>query len=245
MHRSGPRSALLHAIVSAWPGLSKGICGRHGPDRWWFAVFLLALSALLLASHGLTLAQQVPPTVEPGTIQKRLERAPKPKAAPPIDIPDTGRLTPPPGAEEIRFVLTDVWVEGNTVYTEEELLPLWEGLLGQEITLTQFYGIAAAITIRYRNDGYILSRAFVPPQEIIDGFTDIEVIEGYIDNVVVEGDPSGPAAQIEDKIEAIKASQPLRAPDRGKFHNCGTQHALNLEEGTLSWPAVPGAPSRL
>ncbi len=171
---------MLDAIVSAWPGIPKGICGRHGPDRGWFAVSSLVPSALLLASHGLTLAQRVPPTVEPGTVQKRLERAPKPKAAPPIDIPDPDRLTPPPGAEGI-----------------------------------------------------------------IDGFTDIEVIEGYIDNVVIEGEQSGPAAQIEDRIEAIKASQPLRAPDRGKFRNCGTQHALNLEEGRLSWAVVPGAPSRL
>jgi hemolysin activation/secretion protein len=133
-----------------------------------------------------------------------------------------------------RFVLTDVLVDGNMVYTEDELLPLWEGLLGQENTLTLFYGTAAAISVRYCNDGYILARAFVPPQEIIDGFTDIEVIEGYINNIVIEGEQSGSAAQIEDKKEAIKASQPLRAPDRGKCHNCGTQYALNLVEGTLS-----------
>jgi hemolysin activation/secretion protein len=90
-------------------------------------------------------------------------------------------------------------------------MPLWQGLLGREITLTQFYGVAAAITVRYRNDGYILTRALVPPQEIIDGVAEIEVIEGYIDNIVIEGDPTGPAALIDDKIAAITDSQPLRA----------------------------------
>lgn len=180
--------------------------GLRGP-----AVALAALLAVLLFSFAPAQAQTVPPAAEPGTIQKRLEPTLQPKAAPPIDIPDTGRAIPPPGAEETRFVLTDLLVDGNTVYTEEELMPLWEGLLGQEITLTQFYGVAAEITVKYRNEGYILTRALVPPQEIIDGVAEIEVIEGYIDSVVVEGDPTGPAAQIEDKIAAITDSQPLRA----------------------------------
>ncbi len=187
-------------------GLAKGLPALRGP-----VVVLAAFLAVLLVSLATARAQQVPPAAEPGTIQKRLEPPPQPKAVPPIDIPDTGRAIPPPGAEETRFVLTDLLVDGNTVYTEEELMPLWQGLLGQEITLTQFYGVAAAITVKYRNDGYILTRALVPPQEIIDGVAEIEVIEGYIDSVVVEGDPTGPAAQIEDKIAAITDSQPLRA----------------------------------
>ena len=175
------------------------------------AVALAALLAVLLVSLAPARAQQIPPAAEPGIIQKRLEPPPEPKAVPPIDVPDTGRPTPPAGAEETRFVLTDLLVDGNTVYTEEELRPLWEGLLSREITLTQFYDIAARITVKYRNDGYILSRALVPPQEIIDGVAEIEVIEGYIDDIVIEGEPSGRMALIEDKIEAIIESQPLRA----------------------------------
>lgn len=156
-------------------------------------------------------AQQLPPAVDPGVIQKRFDEPEPPKAAPPIDIPDIGQSTPPPGANEVRFVLTDLLVLDSTVYSDEELLPLWEDLIGQEITLTQFYGIAAAITVKYRNDGYILTRAVVPPQEIIDGFAEIEVVEGYIDNVVIEGEPTGSMAQVEDKVQAILDSQPLHA----------------------------------
>lgn len=170
-------------------------------------VFALAL----LVSPLDLLAQQVPPAVDPGVIQKRFEEPSPPQAAPPIDIPDIGQSTPPPGANDVRFVLTDLLVLDSTVYSDEELLPLWEDLIGKEITLTQFYGIAAAITIKYRNDGYILTRAVVPPQEIIDGVAEIEVVEGYIDNVIIEGEPSGSMAQIEDKVQAILESQPLHA----------------------------------
>lgn len=156
-------------------------------------------------------AQQLPSTVEPGVIQKQFEPPPAPKASPPIDIPDLGKSTPPPGAAEVRFVLQDLLVIGSSVYEEEEFLPLWEGLRSREITLTQFYEVAAAITIKYRNDGYVLSRALVPPQEIIDGVAEIEIIEGYIDNVVIEGEPTGPASMIDDKVQAILDSQPLHA----------------------------------
>ena len=171
------------------------------------AVLLLALQLAPETARS----QQLPPAVEPGVIQKRFEQPEAPKAAPPIDIPDIGQSTPPPGAEDVRFVLTDLLVLDSTVYSEEELRPIWENLIGQEISLTQFYGIAAAITIKYRNDGYILTRALVPPQEIIDGVAEIEVVEGYIDNVVIEGEPSGSMAQIEEKIQAILDSQPLHA----------------------------------
>ena len=176
-----------------------------------FAKLLVVFPIIVSIVSGSVSAQQLPSTVEPGVIQKRLERPPEPKAAPPIDIPDLGESTPPPGAADVRFELTDVLVFDSTVYTEDELRPLWEGLLGREITLTQFYEVAAAITIKYRNDGYVLSRALVPPQEIIDGVAEIEVIEGYVDNVVIEGDPTGPTAQIEDKVQAILDSQPLHA----------------------------------
>ncbi len=175
------------------------------------SVLACAFALVLQAWPNTPQAQQLPPAVDPGVIQKRFDEPEPPKAAPPIDIPDIGQSTPPPGANEVRFVLTDLLVLDSTVYSDEELLPLWEDLLGQEITLNQFYGIAAAITIKYRNDGYILTRALVPPQEIIDGVAEIEVVEGYIDNVVIEGEPSGSMAQIDDKVQAILDSQPLHA----------------------------------
>ena len=62
--------------------------------------------------------------------QGRLEPRPRPRAKPePLVLPDTGRPTPPPGADEVRFVLKGVELDGNTVFSDEELGVRWQTLL--------------------------------------------------------------------------------------------------------------------
>ena len=47
------------------------------------------------------------------------------------------------------------------------------------------YSLAQKITAKYGNDGYVLSRAIVPPQNLdpSGAIVTIEVIEGYVDKV--------------------------------------------------------------
>ena len=170
----------------------------------------LLLTALLLAPPA-ALAQTVPPAVDPGVIQRRFEEpppAPRPPAPPPV-VPDLAPGVVPPGAEEIRFTLEAVRLEGVTVYDEAELRPLWEALLGREIALAEIFAVADEITRRYRNDGYILSRALVPAQTISDGRVQIRIVEGFVDRVIIEGEPV-PEAQIRALADRIAAARPLR-----------------------------------
>jgi hemolysin activation/secretion protein len=53
------------------------------------------------------------------------------------------------------------------------------------VTLQTVYDIAAKITAKYGADGYVLSRAVVPPQELSpQGATvRIQIVEGYVDRV--------------------------------------------------------------
>jgi hemolysin activation/secretion protein len=72
-------------------------------------------------------------------------------------------------AEQIKFVLSNVIVEGAPVYTREDLRSAYEPLLGQEMSLGDVYGIAGIISQKYARDGYIQSRAIVPAQTVSDG----------------------------------------------------------------------------
>src|SRR6185503_17583679 len=102
-------------------------------------------------------------------------------------------------------------VTGSTVYTPEQLAPIYKDRLGKQVTLLDVYQIAAAITAKYRSDGYVLSQAIVPQQQIRAGVVQIQVIEGRINRITIRD---------EDKItsynyllryaEKIKESQPLR-----------------------------------
>lgn len=71
---------------------------------------------------------------------------------------------------------------------------------GKEILLSDIFAIADAITAHYRNDGFFLSQAYVPPQTIADGRVFIRVVEGYIDRVTIVTDPKATARDVDDGI---------------------------------------------
>ena len=86
-------------------------------------------------------------------------------------------------ADRIKFALTGVNIDGSTIYSDCELLPLYKDFLGTEVTLSQIFQIAGRITVKYRADGYILTIAVVPAQKIKAGIVTIEVIEGFVSGV--------------------------------------------------------------
>ena len=109
-------------------------------------------------------------------------RVPSP-AGPRVALPGT---VAPKGAEKIRLRIRDIRIEGSTVYSAEELRLLYQDLIGPEVTLSAVYDLAQRITTKYGVDGYVLSRAIVPPQNLAKGgaVVHIQVIEGYVDKVV-------------------------------------------------------------
>ena len=78
-------------------------------------------------------------------------------------------------------------MDGGSIYDDAELQKLASSKLGKSISVTEVFKFAAAMTARYRNDGYVLSRVIVPPQKIDDGEVVLQAVEGYVDSVKVEG----------------------------------------------------------
>ena len=70
------------------------------------------------------------------------------------------------------------------------------------------YAIADRITTKYRNDGYILSRAIVPAQRISGGALQVQVVEGYIKDFRIDTsfkgglESTGPISGIRSKLAA-------------------------------------------
>jgi hemolysin activation/secretion protein len=149
---------------------------------WLRCVTGIAFAALCLSEASA--ASPIPPSEQPGTEQQRFieELAPKATAAgPTISLPSTGI---PAGAASIMLVVKAVHIVGGTVYPAElDALPA--GLIGHKITLAAVYNLAQQITAEYGKDGYVLSRAIVPPQDLDPkgAVVTIRVIEGYVDKV--------------------------------------------------------------
>ncbi|MEA3023503.1 MAG: hypothetical protein QOK01_2355, partial [Alphaproteobacteria bacterium] len=121
----------------------------------------------------------------PGRERERFITPPPPLAqpgGPAIVLPSTA---PPSGAERIMLTVRDICIKGATVYSTEELAPLYRDLIGHKIPIQALYDLAQRITAKYGSDGYSLSRAIVPPQKLSPqgSVPCLEIVEGYIDNV--------------------------------------------------------------
>lgn len=153
-------------------------------------------------------AQDVPTSVDPGQIEQRFDTRPRLREAPGPEIE-----SPLPGPEAIReaevpFRLTDLRIEGMSVFSPSDFRPLFAPLLSKDVTLAQIADVARQIGKRYQEAGYVLSRA-VPPDAIpADGVAVIHVVEGFIDEVAIEGEVAGDVALLEAYGNKIAAERP-------------------------------------
>lgn len=107
----------------------------------------------------------------------------------PIVLPEEAAAVSeaPAQADGIFLTLSSVRFDGATVYSPARLRNIFEKDLGQEVPLSRLWEYAAELTDIYKQDGYFLSRAFVPAQEIDGGNITIGVVEGYIADIIIEG----------------------------------------------------------
>jgi hemolysin activation/secretion protein len=134
---------------------------------------------------------QVPPG--PGTLDQTIEPQRRPGAPdmtprPPADIERPERpARPPKGAEGPKVFVRKFQVTGNTVIPTTTLESLVRPEEGQELTLEQLRAVAARITDYYAARGYILARAYLPPQDVREGVIEIAILEGNIGDIEVIG----------------------------------------------------------
>src|SRR5262247_14743 len=128
-------------------------------------------------------AQIVPPSDQPGRERERFERPAVPLAQPGGPIIAAPGTEAPPGAAQTFLVIRQVRVTGASVYTTAQFAELYADLVGQKVSLQQVYDLAGRITAKYGGDGYVLSRAIVPVQELDPNgaVVHIQVVEGYIE----------------------------------------------------------------
>ncbi len=109
-----------------------------------------------------------------------------------------------------KFELKGINLEGATVYGEKDLEPLYADKLHTQVTLDDLNEIAGDITTYYRNHGYILTRAVVPPQKANGGVFTVRLVEGYVNEVKLTGDV-GNDDLLQAYADKIKQAKPLNA----------------------------------
>ena len=169
--------------------IGSEVVQRVGVARSAAAIGLAGLLACLAVA--IPAEAQVPPgpgipdqTIEP----QRRPGAPDMAPRPPADIELPERPTrPPKGAEGPKVFVRKFQITGNTVIPATTLESLVRSEEGQELTLEQLRAAAARITDYYAARGYILARAYLPPQDVREGVIEIAIMEGKIGDIEVTG----------------------------------------------------------
>lgn len=177
-------------------------------DRYsgWVASAILTSLLITDAQAAVT----IPGSADVSRIPARYQPAKTlPKTQKPLPISKPAKVQYSTAAQAIRFTLHGIKVSGSTVYTQQQLSASYQDFLGKRINIADLQTIADALTTRYRQDGYILTRAVVPPQHILHGLAEIQVVEGYIDRVDVAGIPAKRAKLLLAYAEKIAKVKPV------------------------------------
>lgn len=89
----------------------------------------------------------------------------------------------PPSA----VLVKKVTVVGSSVFPGKILERVTARFEGRRLTMKAMRGIAREVEAFYHQEGYLLARAFLPAQEVVDGQLHVHVVEGRYGRVLVEG----------------------------------------------------------
>ena len=179
-------------------------------------VGMFAFFAGVLLFHS-SWAQTVPPASEPQRLDKRFEKPSFPGSEVEPKVPSGKKYVPPEELKKIQFILQKINVKGSTVYSKSKFNKLQKRFQGRKVSLAHIYKFADKITAKYRNDGYLLSRAIVVPQKIKDGIVTIQIIEGYIGNLIIRGPVKGAKVFLKSYGKRLLHSSPLKARDLERY----------------------------
>lgn len=179
---------------------------------WWS--FMTSLSYAQITPQG---RDQTYKQAAPDRFEERFKKQEFPKSQLVPVKPDNLKPVFPAEMRKVNFLLQRMVIKGSTIYGKRQFSRLFREYLHKRINLEQVYIIAQEITNMYRNDGYILSKAVVPPQKIEEGVVQIDVIEGFIDRVAIQGRVRGPRQLLNEYRKALLKSRPLKALDLERY----------------------------
>lgn len=100
-----------------------------------------------------------------------------------IDLPEEKLEFP----EGVKVLISAVKITGNECIADQAITNWLEGCLDQELSIQDIYGMCVIVDQCYAKEGYILARAYPPPQTIENGVLSIAIIEGKLGNIEVVG----------------------------------------------------------
>ncbi|MBH3427528.1 ShlB/FhaC/HecB family hemolysin secretion/activation protein [Pseudomonas alkylphenolica] len=108
-----------------------------------------------------------------------------------------------------RIKVRKVRFEGGSLYALSDLRDNYQGLIDRDVTLAELTEATERLTRRYQQDDYVLSYAYLPPQDFADGRVQVVLVEGYIRDVELHGDVGPAANYLKQLASKLKAERPV------------------------------------
>ncbi|MFN7170724.1 MAG: ShlB/FhaC/HecB family hemolysin secretion/activation protein, partial [Candidatus Omnitrophota bacterium] len=140
-----------------------------------------------------------------------------------------------PQVKEEKVFIKKIAVSGVTYFKEEEIRKIVEPYENKELSFRQMQKIAELITELYRNNGYITSRAYIPPQNLTEGTLEIRVLEGRMGDLEIRGNRYFKTRLLEKKI-TLEKGEPFDYDELRKNLTKINEHPDRLVKAIL----VPG-----
>lgn len=108
-----------------------------------------------------------------------------------------------------KVAVRKIRIEGGTIYPLDELGAAFQPMLGRDATVGELIDATRGITQRYQADGYLLSYAFLPPQDFDQGVVRVVLVEGYIRDYQLQGELGRVSAYLEKLVDKLRQERPL------------------------------------
>ncbi|RVU38857.1 ShlB/FhaC/HecB family hemolysin secretion/activation protein [Hwanghaeella grinnelliae] len=141
----------------------------------------------------------------------------------------------------VSFILGGVVVEGSSVFEPSRFTEFYTDLIARQVTSADIDRVAKAITDFYKQEGFVLTRAEVRPQEVASGVLTIDVIEGYIAEVAIQGDGID-ANRFQSYFTDLLEERPTRLSTMERaLYLTGDLPGYWVAKSTVTEGAAPGA----
>ena len=203
---------------------------------------LVSVSALVLGAVPALAQTDATGIADPSRAGEQFEQpSMQPSVEPELRVRDQRIQPAPAGAENVKFTLNGINVEGATIYSDSSIRSLYADKLGKTVSLADIYDVAGELTLKYRNDGYILTQVVVQPN---GGNPTLRVVEGNVANITLQkSDPDAPInmATVEAYASQLKNSSALNAKDLERQLLLINDLPGVTARSVLSRSATPGA----
>lgn len=146
---------------------------------------------------------------------------------------------------ETLFKFRSAQFVGSDRPVPDNVQAVYKAYLNKPVNLDVLLQLADQMQAAYRNDGYILIRIIVPPQQINPklGMVKFRIIEGQIQNVVFQGDnPRNAKKQLQRYADAIENENPITYQTIDHFLSLANSlPGINVTATLVPNPKIVGA----